>query len=117
MFIFWEGRGWWFTWLLALGMFLPIIVLRQIDGPEVDRGVGLAVGLAAIVVFWLGLRWNRGGRPGERAQHSFWGLPLQYWAIPMLIFAVLLGTRVITTEEAPRQPATRGQAAYESGRK
>ncbi|MBR0664961.1 hypothetical protein GXW71_11410 [Roseomonas hellenica] len=104
MWIFWAGRGWCAPCLLALGMFLPMIVLRQIDGPEVDRGVGLAVGLAALVIAWLGLRWNRGGKPSEPARHSFWGLPLQFWAIPMLVFAILLGTHVITTAEEPRGP-------------
>jgi hypothetical protein len=101
---FWKGRGWWVTWLLALGMFLPMILLRQVDGPEVDQGVGLAVGLAALLTGWLGLRWNRGGQPGTPAQHSFYGVPLQFWAVPMLVFAILLGTHVITTAEEAPQP-------------
>ncbi|MDB5415518.1 MAG: hypothetical protein JWR10_3853 [Rubritepida sp.] len=104
IFFFWMGRGWVAPCLLALGMFAPMIVLRQIDGPEVDVGVGLSVGLVAVVIFCLGLRWNRTRTPGEPARHSFFGLPLQYWAVPMLIFAGLLGTHVITTAEEPRRP-------------
>ncbi len=102
MFLFWSGRGWWVTWLILLGMVLPMLVLRQVDGPEVDRGVGLAMGLSAAVTFVLGRRWNRRRAPGEPAPHSFWGLPLHLWAVPMLIFAVLLGTGTITTAEEPR---------------
>lgn len=113
MLIFWTGRGWCVTWLLAMGMVLPMIFLRQIEGPAVDEGVGLAVGLAALLTFWLGLRWNRGGKPGEPARHAFWGLPLQYWAIPMLIFAILLGTHVITTAEEPRaRPSAASGGAF-----
>ena len=102
IYIFWRGSGHWAIWLAALAMFLPLILLRQVDGPEVDRGVALAMGLAALVTLWLGLRWNRGGAPGEPARHSFWGVPLQIWAAPMLLFAVLLGTGTITTVEEPR---------------
>jgi hypothetical protein len=100
--MFWRGRGWWVTWLALLAMVLPMIVLRQVDGPEVDRGVALTMGLAALATLLLGLRWNRGAAPVEPARHSFWGLPLQLWAAPMLLFAVLLGTGTITTAEEPR---------------
>ena len=113
MLVVWQGRGWWVTWLVALGMFLPMIVLRQVDGPEVDRGVAIAMGLLAAVTFWLGLRWNRGSAP---ARHSLWGVPMQIWAAPMLLFAVLLGTGVITTAEEPR-PARAARSTTDGGLK
>jgi drug/metabolite transporter (DMT)-like permease len=101
MMMFWGGRGIWLPIMVAVAMFLPIIVLRQVDGPEIDHGVGITMAIAAVIVFALGWRWNEATPRGERAHHSFMGLPLQYWAVPMLIFAVLLGTRTITTEETP----------------
>jgi len=104
MLIFWRGRGWWITWIALLAMVLPMILLRQIDGPAIDRGVSLSMGLAAIATLLLGLRFNRGGQRGAPAEHSFWGLPMQVWAAPMLVFAVLLGTGTITTAEEPRTP-------------
>jgi hypothetical protein len=102
--VFWRGKGYWVIFILAAAMFAPMIGLRQIDGPEIDYGVGIAMGLAAIVTFIAGYRLNRRTPKGEPAGHSFWGLPFQYWAVPMLIFGGLLGTRTITTEETPRSP-------------
>ncbi|MBP0494246.1 hypothetical protein [Roseomonas indoligenes] len=112
MIVFWQGRGHWVIFLAALAMFLPLIVLRQVDGPEVDRAVAVTMGLAGIATLVLGLRWNRGGP----TQHSFWGIPLQIWAAPMLLFAVLLGTGTITTAEEPdgERPA---RVVTEGGRK
>jgi hypothetical protein len=114
MYVFWHGRGYWVVCLAALGMFLPMIVLRQVDGPDADQDVALALGLIAVVIFVLGLRWNRGGAQGAPARHSFWGLPMQIWASPMLLFALLLGTRLITSAEEPR-PA-RGAISTPDGR-
>lgn len=102
--VFWRGRGFLVPMLIALAMFAPMIALRQIDGPDIDHGVGLTMGVMAVVTFILGWRFNRETPKGEAAWHSFMRLPLHYWAVPMLIFAVLLGTRTITTEEGgPRQ--------------
>lgn len=102
MLVVWRGRGWWVTWMALLAMVLPMVVLRQVDGPEIDRGVALTMGLAALATFWLGLRWNRGVTFDAAAQdHSLWGIPLQLWALPMILFAILLGTGVITTAETP----------------
>ena len=98
MILFWNGRGHWVIFIGAAAMFLPLIVLRQVDGPEVDRGVAITMGLAAAATLWLGLRWNRGGP----TRHSLWGIPVQVWAAPMLLFSVLLGTGTITTAEEPR---------------
>ena len=103
MVVFWHGRGYWVIFLAAAAMFLPLIVLRQIDGPEVDRGVALVMTGAAIAVVGLGLRWNRGATFGPAARdHALWGVPMQLWALPMALFALLLGTGVITTAEEPR---------------
>jgi len=103
MIIFWQGRGFWVPIITAAAMFLPIVVLRQVDGPEVDRGVCLTFAVAAALTVWLGLRWNRGRAPGQPVGHSFWGVPVQLWALPMILFSVLLGTGTITTaEESPR---------------
>ena len=99
IFVFWRGRGYWAVFLVTAAMFLPMIVLRQVDGPAVDRGVAAAMALAAAAVAWLGYRWNQTQSPGLPAEHSFWGLPMQYWALPMLVFALLLGTGTITTAE------------------
>ncbi|GJE55211.1 MULTISPECIES: hypothetical protein [Methylobacterium] len=110
MYVFWHGRGYWVIFLAAAAMFLPLIVLRQVDGPEVDRGVCLTMGLAAITALGLGLRWNRGETFGPAARdHAFFGIPMQLWALPMALFAILLGTGTITTEEAPRQRPTAQQ--------
>jgi hypothetical protein len=113
MLVVWQGRGWWVTWLAALAMFLPIILLRQVDGPEVDRGVAITMSIAAVVTLWLGIRWNRGIAP---APHSLWGVPMQIWAFPMLLFAVLLGTGTITTAEEPR-PSRAARPAMDGGLK
>lgn len=114
MLMFWQGRGWWVTWIALAAMVVPMLVAREVDGPAVDRGVALSMTLAAVATVALGLRLNRGGPPGQPAAHSFWGLPLQYWAVPMLVLAVLLGTGTITTAEEPGPrgggvaPLTRG---------
>ncbi len=103
MLMFWQGRGWWVTWIALLAMVLPMLLVRQIDGPAVDDGVSTAMGLAAVLTYVLGRRFNwRDAAAGQPAAHSFWGLPMQYWAVPMLVFAVLLGTGTITTAEEPR---------------
>lgn len=99
MFIVWRGHGWWVTWIALLAMVVPMAVVRRIDGPEVDQGVSLAMAVAAAATLLIGLRLNRGRGP---AAHSFWGLPFQFWAVPMLVFSVLLGSGTITTAEAPR---------------
>jgi len=105
VFITWHGRGWWVTWITALAMFLPMIVVRHIDGPEVDMGVSIAMLLAAVFTAGLGLYWNRGVTFDASAQeHSLFGIPMQLWALPMLLFAILLGTGTITTAEPPRAP-------------
>ena len=107
MLIFWEGRGWWITWIAALAMFGPIVALRQVDGPEIDRAVAVTMAVAGTVTLVLGVLWNRNG-----ARHSFWGLPMPVWAAPMLLFAALLGTGTITTaEEAPPARRETGQRA------
>lgn len=116
MLVVWRGRGYWIIFLAAVAMFLPIVLLRQIDGPEVDRGVAVTMGLAAVAALGLGLHWNRGTTfaPSARA-HSFMGIPMQLWALPMALFALLLGTGVITTAEEPRSagvaPQTIGSPA------
>lgn len=97
----WQGKGAWIPIIVAIACFTPILVLRQIDGPAVDHGVGITMGLAAIITFILGLRLNSGLPKGEPAPHAFCSVPFQYWAVPMLVFAILLGTRTITTEEPP----------------
>lgn len=69
--------------------------------------MALGVAVAAVVVFWLGLRWNRDRKPGERTRHSFWFVPLQFWAIPMMLFAILVGMHVVkTSPDAPSLQAT-----------
>nr|WP_314261769.1 hypothetical protein [uncultured Devosia sp.] len=100
----WRGRGFWIPILVALGMFTPIIVLRQIDGPAIDYGVGITMGIAALITAISGFWLNRLTPKDEPALHSFWRVPFQYWALPMLVFAVLLGTRTITTAESPPPP-------------
>ena len=103
MVVFWQGRGYWVVFFAAAAMFLPLIILRQIDGPEVDRAVCLTMSLAALAVLGLGLRWNHGTTFGPAVRdHAFMGLPMQVWALPMTVFAVLLGTGTITTAETPR---------------
>lgn len=103
MIISWQGRGYWVIFLVAVAMFLPLVILRQIDGPEVDRAVCLTMILAAIAVLGLGLRWNRGATFGPAARNNaFFGIPMQLWALPMILFAILLGTGTITTAETPR---------------
>ncbi|KQU05781.1 hypothetical protein ASG60_03840 [Methylobacterium sp. Leaf469] len=117
MIVFWTGRGYWVVFFVALAMFLPLIVLRQVDGPEVDRAVCLTMSLAALAVLGLGLRWNRGTTFGPAGRdHAFWGLPMQVWAVPMLVFAALLGTGTITTAEAPRARSSFQESGFqESG--
>jgi hypothetical protein len=108
MLVIWNGRGAWVIWLVAIAAFLPLILLRQIEGPEVDRAVAITMGLAAVGILALGLRWNRGATFDVSARaNSLWGIPMQLWALPVALFAILLGTGVITTAEDPpvRQPA------------
>lgn len=106
MVVVWHGRGYWVVFLVAMAMFLPIILLRQIDGPEVDRGVACAMMVAALATLCLGVRWNAGATFSAAArEHSLFGIPVQIWALPMALFAVTLGTGVITTAEAPASPS------------
>ena len=103
----WHGRGYWVVFAVTMAAFLPMVVLRRIDGPEIDRGVAIATGLAALATMGLGLRWNRGVTFDASAQdHSLWGIPMQLWALPMALFAILLGTGAITTAEEPRRGRT-----------
>jgi len=119
VFLFWRGRGWWVTWIVALALFAPMLLLQQVDGPAVDRGVALSTALAALAVAGLGLRMNRGGGRGEPARHSFWGVPLQFWALPLLLFSALLATGTITTAEEPpptwRSPRAAGASKQAPG--
>ena len=86
--------------ITAIAMFLPMFVVRHIDGPEVDLGVSVAMGLAAVVTAALGLFWNRGVTFAAAAQdNSLFGIPVQIWALPMALFSLLLGTGIITTAE------------------
>ena len=106
MVVVWHGRGYWVIFLAALAMFLPIILLRQVDGPEVDRGVAVAMGVAAIATLWLGVRWNAGATFSAAARnHSLFGIPVQLWALPMVLFATALGSGIITTAEGPASPS------------
>lgn len=102
MMLAWRGRGFWIPLLIAMAMFTPIILLRQVDGPAIDYGVGITMGIAAVITAITGFWLNRLTPKGEPALHSFCRVPFQYWAVPMLIFALLLGTRTITTEEGPQ---------------
>ncbi|HEY4202586.1 MAG TPA: hypothetical protein VGM83_18705 [Devosiaceae bacterium] len=102
----WQGKGFWVPIIVAIALFAPILALRQIDGPAIDHGVGITMGLAAIITFIMGFGLNRSGPKGQPAAHSFCRVPFQYWAVPMLVFAILLGTRIITTEEAPPETTT-----------
>lgn len=116
MYIFWQGRGYWVIFLAALAMFAPLIGLRQVDGPEVDRWVAITMSLAAAAAIGLGLFWNRGKTFSTEARaHSFWGVPVQLWALPMILFAAALGTGLITTAEEPR-PRPRVEGAPNGGR-
>ena len=112
----WRGRGYWVILLAAAAVLLPMIIVRQVEGPAADRAIGIAMGLAGAATLWLGLRWNRARAPGAPAEHSFWGVPVQVWALPMLVFALLLGTRTITTGEAPR-PSRSTEAPLDGGPK
>jgi hypothetical protein len=103
MLIVWRGRGYWVIFAIAIAAFMPLIVLRQIEGPEIDRAVAITMGLAGLAVGGLGLRWNRGVTFSPVAQeNSLWGIPMQLWALPILLFALALGTGLITTAEEPR---------------
>ena len=99
MLLFFAGRGPWVPIIGFAAMVLPIIAFRQIDGEPIDNGVAVTMTIAAIVTFVLGRRWNRATPAGSPALHSFMGLPFQYWAVPMVIFALLLGTGVLNTAE------------------
>ena len=117
MFVIWHGRGYWVIFAAAIAAFLPIIVLRQIDGPEIDRGVAITMALAALATAWLGLLWNRGVTFSPAAQeHSLWGIPMQLWALPMALFALALGTGLITTAEEPRSRRPSAPITERSGR-
>ena len=94
-------------------MVLPMIVARQIDGPAIDWGVTLTMGVAALATAVLGWRFNGGRTFGPAAQaHSLWGVPMQLWALPMALFALALGTGLITTAEE-RRPARPGGGVTE----
>lgn len=99
----WQGRGLWVPIIAALAMFIPLIVLRQVDGEQVDAGVTITMAIAAVVTFVLGLVWNRPTPEGEPARHAFCRIPVQYWAVPMAVFSLLLGTGILNTAE--EQPA------------
>ncbi|WP_458094462.1 hypothetical protein [Roseomonas sp. WA12] len=83
-----------------------MIVLHQMDGPEVDRGIAVTLGVATVAVLILGLRWNRSGAPGKPARPYRQGLPMQIRAAPPPF-----GKGPISTAEEPRQPrsAKRGE--------
>lgn len=109
MIVVWRGRGWWITWIVLFAMVLPMLVLRQIDGPAIDRGVTITMGVAALATTLLGLRFNRGLTFSPSAQeHSLWGVPMQLWAVPMALFALALGSGLITTAEDPRSTRSGG---------
>lgn len=107
MTVWWEGKGYWVIFLVALAMLAPMIILQQVDGPAIDYGVATAMTIAAVIILILGFWLNRQTLKGHRSAHAFFFIPVQYWAVPMLIFAALLGTRTITTEESPPDAFTR----------
>lgn len=96
-----QGRGFWVPIIVALAMFTPIIILRQVDGEAVDTGVTISMTIAAVVTLVAGFWLNRATPKGEPAQHAFCRIPFQYWAVPMAVFAALLDFGILNTAEEP----------------
>lgn len=109
----WQGRGFWVPIIAAIAMFTPLIILRQVDGEQVDVGVAITMAIAGVVTLALGFIWNRPTPKGEPALHAFCRIPMQYWAVPMLVFSLLLATGILNTAEespAPQSAAVTAQA-------
>ena len=113
--IVWSGLGWLSVVFAVLGVAGGVALVDSSGGLGVGltENDGFAIGLAvAAVVNWLvGIGLNR--RPGRemvdaqtgerillRRRHRLFWVPMQYWSVAMLVFAVL----AVTSGYAPRNP-------------
>ncbi len=113
--IVWSGFGFLSVVFAVLGAAGGIALVDGTGGLGLGltEDVGFALGLAvAAAVNWLvGIRINR--RPGRelidpqtgerlllRRRHRLFWVPMQYWSVAMLVFAVL----AVTSSHAPKEP-------------
>lgn len=111
--LIWRGKGLLVLLFYALGLGVPALVAGAMADqayPDVDYAwtlyshtspvtdISLIIGFAtAAVVTWVvGRRINRNG-----GGHSLFFIPVQWWAIPPILFAVI-GLRMLSPESRAR---------------
>ena len=105
--VVWSGLGILAAVFAALGAAAGIALVDSTGGLGygLSEEVGFALGLiiAAVVNWFVGVRLNR--RPGRhmvdvdtgeriilRRRHRLFWVPMQYWSVAMLVFAILAVT-------------------------
>ena len=117
--VVWSGWGILAVVFAALGAIAGIALVDGTGGLGygVSEEVGFALGLiVAAAVNWFVCVWlNR--RPGRqmvdvdtgeriilRRRHRLFWVPMQYWSVAMLVFAVL----AVTSSHVPQEPSAAG---------
>ena len=114
--IIWSGWGFLSVVFAVLGAAGGIGLVDGTGGLGLglteDAGFALGLAVAAAVNWLVGVRLNR--RPGRelidprtgervllRRRHRLFWVPMQYWSVAMLVFAVL----AVTSSQAPKEPS------------
>lgn len=83
MILFWKGAG---LLVIVIG-FGTLLITELTLGPLYQQGWAKVAGLsvAGAICWFLGKRLNR-----QASNHSFFFIPMEYWAIVLPILGVLL---------------------------
>lgn len=106
MFLIWQGLGF-LVVILPLAVLLVMSLLGALVNLSNMATIVLALILSAAAVFYLGKRFN--SRPGRilvdpntqesvelRKRHTLFWIPMQYWAFPILLIAIIAAFALFT---------------------
>ncbi len=106
MFLIWQGLGF-LVVILPLAVLLAMSLLGSLVNLSNMATIVLSLILSAAAVFYLGKRLN--SRPGRilvdpstqesvelRKRHTLFWIPMQYWAFPILLIAIIASFALLT---------------------
>ncbi|KJK20845.1 hypothetical protein ACU4GI_10090 [Cupriavidus basilensis] len=106
MFLIWQGLGF-LVVIVPLAVMLVMSLLGSVLNLSNVATIVVALILSAVAVFYLGRRLN--SRPGRilvdpktqepvelRKRHTLFWIPMQYWAVPILIIAGIAAMALFT---------------------